>query len=258
MVSLATLQRQFLDRVAGRVSGSAAGDDIPEGLIASGDLDIYTRIYASRLLDALSDDYPKLHAALGTTFTRIAEGYLRARPPRSFTLREAGAELPAHLQSHADAPPWAADLAALERARLEVFDGPDAAPLAQAEAIALGDQLAELALRWVPSSQIVAIGWTIDDLWSAIEDDGPWSEPAPADRVVLVWRRDLSVLHRTLDPDEAAVARSIGAGARFAEVCEVLGHAHGEAAVTRAAELLMRWLAAEAIAAPAARGSTPG
>ena len=100
-----------------------------------------------------------------------------------------------------------------------------------------------------------AIGWAVDDLWSAIEDDQPAFEPAPvADggpRVVLVWRRDTKVLHRTLESDEATLAPAIAAGARFAEVCEVLGAAHGEAAGPRAAELLVRWLAGEALAAPA-------
>lgn len=248
MADLATLQRQFLARIAGGA--------FPDGLIASGDLDIYTRMYVSRLIDALADDYPKLRSALGEdAFTELAQDYLRAHPPRSFTLREAGAGLAAYLRGRAAAPAWAADLAALERARLEIFDGPDAEPLSQDAAIALGAALPDLVLAWVPSSQVVPIGWEVDELWSAIEDGEPAFEPAPvADgsaRVVLVWRRDLAVLHRTLDPDEAAVAPAIAAGARFAEVCEVLGAAHGEAAGPRAAELLLRWIAGEAVAAPA-------
>jgi hypothetical protein len=246
VADLATLQRQFVDRVTGRAGA------FPEGLVASGDLDIYTRMYASRLIDALADDYPKLRIALGEdAFIAAAEAYLRDHPPHSFTLREAGVGLAAHLRADAEAPPWAADLAALERARLEVFDGPDATPLAQDTAIALGAELPELVLAWVPSSVVVPIGWAVDDLWSAIEDDQPAFEPAAEPRVVLVWRRDISVLHRTLDPDEAELAPAIAAGARFAELCEVLGAAHGEAAGERAAELLLRWIAAEAIVAPA-------
>jgi len=248
VADLATLQRQFLARIAGGA--------FPDGLIASGDLDIYTRMYASRLVDALADDYPKLRTALGEdAFTALAHDYLRAHPPHSFTLREAGAGLAAYLRDRDTAPPWAADLAALERARLEIFDGPDAEPLSHDAAVALGDALPELVLAWVPSSQVVPIGWAVDDLWSAIEDDQPAFEPAPvADgepRVVLVWRCDTKVLHRTLEPDEATLAPAIAAGARFAEVCEVLGAAHGEAAGPRAAELLVRWLAGEALAAPA-------
>lgn len=243
MAELAALQRQFYDRVT-------AGEPT-DGLIASGDLEIYARMYASRLYDALADDYPKLRAALGDeAFGAIAVRYVRERPPRSFTLREAGSELAELLRGSALAPPWAADLATLERARVEVFDGPDARPLTQTEAVALDAHLPELVLSWVPSSVVVPLAWAVDELWSALEDDQPAFEPARDDRMVLVWRRDISVLHRTLDPDEAQLAQQIAIGARFADVCEVLGSIHGEDASPRAAALLVRWLDAGALVAP--------
>jgi hypothetical protein len=242
VAELARLQREFLARVT--------GGDVPDGLIASGDLDIYTRMYASRLHDALADDYPKLRTALGDErFAEVAEDYLRAHPPRSFTLREAGVALAEHLRSSMLAPAWAADLAALERARLEVFDGPDAAPLAQADVIALDTRLPELVLAWVAASSVVPLAWAVDDLWSALEDDQPVFAPAHEARVVLVWRRELAVLHRTLDPDEAELAQQIAIGVAFAEICTVLGGLHGEAAGERGVELLLRWLAAEAVVA---------
>jgi len=243
VADLATLQRQFYDRVT---AGAPT-----DGLIASGDLEIYADMYATRLHDALGEDYPKLRAALGDeAFAAITTDYLRAHPPRSFTLRDAGIALAGHLRAGALAPPWAADLAALERARVEVFDGPDADPLAHADVVARGDQLPELVLAWVPSSAVVPLAWTVDDLWSAIEDERPTSEPACEARMVLVWRRDTSVLHRTLDADEAALARPIAGGARFADACEVLGQLHGDDASGRAAELLLRWLQDAALAAP--------
>jgi len=240
---LATLQRRFCDRVT---SGA-----VTEGLVASGDLEIYARMYAIRLHDALAEDFPKLRVALGDErFAAAAAAYLRGHPPRSFTLRDLGSSLADHLRADPAAPPWAAELAALERARVDVFDGPDARPLAQAEVVALEARLPELVLAWVPSSVVVPLAWAVDDLWSAIEDDRPAFEPARADRVVLVWRREISVLHRTLDADEAQLAHSIASGAPFAEICEVLGSLHGDAASGRAVELLVRWLEADALAAP--------
>jgi len=251
MADLAALQRLFYDRV---VRHTPDGD-----LIASGDIGVYARMYASRLYDTLADDYPKLRAALGDErFDEVAAQYLRAHPPSSFTLRDTGLALPAFLRGAAIAPAWAADLAALERARIEVFDGPDADPLAQDAVAALGDELPGLVLSWVPSSVVMPIGWTVDDLWSAIEDGQPTVEPEPASRVVLVWRRDVAVLHRTLDDDEARLAASIAAGARFADVCEVLGELHGDAAGARAVELLLRWLGAEALDAAPAAPRSPG
>lgn len=240
MADLAALQRQFYQRV---VSGEAA-----DGLIASGDVEVYAGMYTTRLIDAIAEDYPKLRAALGEDcFGDVVARYVRAHPPWSFTLREAGAALPAFLRETELAPAWAADLAALERARIEVFDGPDAEPLTQEVAAALGDALPELALAWVPASVVVPLAWTVDDLWSAIEDDQPSIEPVEEVRVVLAWRRDLSVLHRTLDADEGRLAPMIAQGTSFAAVCEVLGELHGDAASGRAVELLLRWLGAAAL-----------
>jgi len=242
VAELAALQRQFYDRVVSGADGDA--------LIASGSLEVYASMYAIRLHDALADDYPKLRSALGAeAFAALVPAYLREHPPHAFTLRELGAALPGWLRTAAS-PPWAADLATLERARMEVFDAADAPALTQAEAIALGDALPELHLRWVPASVVVPLAWAVDDLWSALEDEQDCFEPAAGPRVVLVWRRDLAVLHRTLDADEAPLAPLIAGGARFAEICEQLAAQHGEAAGARAAELLLRWLAAGALAAP--------
>ena len=240
MADLARLQQRFYDRV---VRHEPEGD-----LIGSGDVGIYARMYASRLHDTLAEDYPKLRVALGEDrFDDAVLRFLRAHPPSSFTLRDAGQKLPAFLRAAEEAPAWAADLAALERARSEVFDGPDAAPLTQDEVTALGDQLPGLVLSWVPSSVVVPLAWTVDDLWSAIEDGAPFCQPTPGARVVLVWRRDVAVLHRTLDADEGRLAPQIAAGALFSDVCEVLGEIHGDGASARAVELLLRWLTAAAL-----------
>jgi hypothetical protein len=250
VADLASLQRQFFDRVTAGVA--------TDGLIASGELEVYASMYISRLLDAIADEYPKLHKALGhEAFHTVAEDYLRAHPPRSFSLREAGAFVADHLRHSELAPPWAADLAALERARHEIFDGPDAAPLTQPDVVAQGAELPALVVRWVPSSAVVPLRWTVDDLWSAIEDEQAFTEPAREPRTVLVWRSDIAVLHRTLDPDEAELAPSISRGVSFAEICEVLAGIHGEDASPRAAELLLLWLAGEALIAAAAPADQP-
>src|SRR5262249_36827266 len=68
------------------------------------------------------------------------------------------------------------------------------------------------------------------------------------------WRRDISVLHRTLDPDEATLAPQIARGMPFAAVCEVLGGIHGEAVGERATELLLRWIDAGALVSQSRAG----
>jgi hypothetical protein len=256
MADLARLQQQFYDRVVGRTPGDPDGSDADPGdgeLIGSGDIAIYARMYASRLHDTLADDYPKLRAALGDErFGELVVHYLRAHPPSSFTLRDTGLDLERFLRGSDLAPPWAADLAALERARVEVFDGPDAEPLTQDAVAALGEELPGLGLAWIPSSVVVPLAWTVDDLWSAIEDDAATTEPVAEPRVVLVWRRDVAVLHRTLEADEARLAPRIAQGVSFSDACEVLGELHGDAASGRAVELLLRWLGAAVLASPPA------
>lgn len=233
MAELAELQRRFH---AGVTAGHDAGD-----LIATGDLEVYARMYGARLVDALASDYPKLHATLGhDAFHALADAYVRAHPPRAFTLRELGARLPAWLRDHPHA--WAADLAALERARLEVFDGPDAAPLTRDEVVALGDTLPELQLRWIPAHRIVPTGWTVDDLWLALEEEQDTCPPVQESRALLVWRNDLDVLHRTLESDEIEIAPLLRDGVAFSALCERLAVLHGADAAPRALALLVRWL----------------
>jgi hypothetical protein len=130
MTALAALQARFLALVT-----TGRGD--PRGLLASGELGIYAHAYGARLLEALRGDHPKLEAALGAAqFATLIEGYVAARPPSSFTLRDYGIDLPGWLAT-ADAPPWAADLARLERARVEVFDAADQVALSRDEVAAL-------------------------------------------------------------------------------------------------------------------------
>jgi len=194
-------------------------------------LAVYAHAYIARIAGVLAADYPKLQAWLGAeAFAALVGPYLRAHPTRHPSLREAGVHLPAFL----DGAP--ADLARLERARTEVFDGPDAAPLAREAIAALApDAFPALSLRLVPASAVVELATTADEVWSAVEDGAAAPAVRPEPRTVLVWRRDLAVVHRTLDADEAPAIRRIAAGACFADVCEQL-------APERALALLVRWL----------------
>jgi hypothetical protein len=240
---LAALQRRFHALVVG-----GAGDD--RLLTDSGGAAIYRHMYRARLHGVLATDLPVLRCALGAPhFAALADAYLAACPPRSFTLRDLADRLPAFLAASADAPPWAADLARLEWARADVFDAADAAPLGRDDVFAAAD-LPALPLRLVPASRVVALDWDVDRLWSDVTERGGGEPPAPSPRTVLVWRRGVRVVHRTLDDDEAAAITTIAAGATFATVCARLADGGADPA-PRAAELLVRWVDAEALAVAA-------
>ncbi len=91
-------------------------------------LEIYNRQYWFRVLSALIEDFPGLRAVLGERrFDAMAKAYLIANPSRSFTLRNLGSRMESWLRKN---PKWAGpnqalalDIARLEWADIEAFDG---------------------------------------------------------------------------------------------------------------------------------------
>jgi len=245
MRDLGAIQRRFYELVTGDAVAIEPGLLVgpPERLA------IYARMYVDRLHGVLWDDYPKLVAVLGSDgFRDLVERYLRACPPTSFTVGDAGGALPAYLATREDLPPWAADLARLERARVDVFDAADAPVLSRDDMATLAPEAwVGFSIAWVPASAIVHVGWAVDELWSGIEEETPIEAPANGARAILVWRRALTVFHRTLDPDEATVAELVR-GCTIAEVCAAIDATDAVAPAERAVGLLTRWLDAEALA----------
>jgi hypothetical protein len=256
VADLATLLRAFHDACTGEAPLASARDLVREdGVDPARRLRVYAHAYWSRIAGALAADFPKLRALLGAeAFDALVVPYLRAHPTRHPSLREAGLHLARFLDEQGRTAP--ADLARLERARLEAFDGPD--PAAGGRGVLSRDHVAalppedfpRLPLRLVPASALVELSTNADEIWDAIERDQPPPDEAAAPCAVLVWRRDLAVIHRTLEADEAPALRRVARGATFEEICEVLAEAApGAEVVPRALELLLRWLDAEALAA---------
>lgn len=245
MRELAAIQRAFYQLVT-------TGQDAPDSdlLGATRHLDVYANMYVDRLHDVLVDDYPKLHAVLGRdVFRDLARQFIRARPPTSFTVRDFGIALAEYLVTRQDMPTWSADLAALERARVDVFDGCDATALTRAALAAVPvDSFPEFTLRLVPSSTLVPLRWTIDDVWSAVEEGVVHDLPEPCERTVVVWRSGVRVLHRTLDDDEARLMPLVARSESVANVSTRLAELGCSAPEQRMVELLTRWLDAELLA----------
>jgi hypothetical protein len=201
-------------------------------------LDVYRYAYRARLADVLVHDFPKLARAMD--LRALAPDYLRAHPSTHPSLRELGAHLPRFaIDRRLD--PHLADLAALERARMEVFDGPDAEALLREHLAELDPaEFPSLRLQLVPSSRVVTLSTNADDIWDAIEANREPPPPVPSTRTVLAWRRDYVVIHRTLEADEARAAQSLADATTFGDLCDAL-----DAPAERALELLVRWLDAE-------------
>ncbi|MGE3543252.1 MAG: putative DNA-binding domain-containing protein [Kofleriaceae bacterium] len=243
MADLAELQRRF-HAIA---TGGLAATDAHELLSSNpARIAIYRSMYRDRLVDAIAADYPKLVAVLGDSWSEIAYAYLRACPPAHPDIREAGRRLAEFLRDRGHTHD--AELAQLEWARADVFYGADAVPLARADLATLDPvEFPNLRLRLVPASAIVTLTSNADVRWSAIEDDLEPPEAWAASRAVVVWRRGITVIHRTLDPEEITCVELLGRGTTFGTICDALAAAPDPAA--RAIELLIRWLDAELLQA---------
>jgi hypothetical protein len=199
---------------------------------AVGRLDIYAHMYFFRLLEILEADHPAVAAALGEErFHNLAVDYLQAHPSEAPSVRRMSQHLPAFLDG------WLAELARLEQARLDCFDAEDTTVLTLED---LGERdLASLPLEWVGATRRVMCRFAVDECWQAAQEGRAVEAPAEAPREILVWRREVEVFHRVLEPDEAEL---LDAGS-FGLVCERLADkAAAEEAAQRAFALLARWV----------------
>lgn len=195
-------------------------------------LEIYNRQYWFRVLSSLYEDFPGLRAVLGARhFDAMAKAYLIANPSRTFTLRNLGSGLASWLKEN---PKWAGenqalalDIARLEWADIEAFDG-KAEPALRQEDLANGAD-ARLKLRLQPYISLLSFRYPVDDLLLEVRKDDEDTEFAsnafterkkrkrvravaklkPAQIFLAVHRIDYSVYFRRLEPEEFAMLTAL-------------------------------------------------
>ena len=143
-------------------------------------LEIYNRQYWFRTIGAVAEDFSALRVVVGPhRFDRMVLAYLRGNPSTSFTLRNLGAKLPVWLESHpeftARRRQLALDVARLEWAYIEAYDGAAVAPLAQSDFAPLtGDSILSLQ----PHVQLLALSYPVDMLVLAVHQANPSADMA--------------------------------------------------------------------------------
>ena len=148
----------------------------PNSLLTSFErLEIYNRQYWFRVIDAVSEDFPALRAVLGRErFDSLVLAYLRENPSTSFTLRNLGARLPAWLASYPELTgpqhALAVDVARLEWAYIEAFDGASLMPLGWKDFAGLGR---DSTLRLQPHLQLLDLQYPVDDVVLAVHRGTP-------------------------------------------------------------------------------------
>jgi hypothetical protein len=203
------------DRIADVVTASAR-------LTASERVAIYSRSYHARLLECLRAMYPALRHALGDElFVKFVADYLQAWPPTSYTLNDLSASFPRHLaQTRPDAalppdqrepwPDFLVDLATLERAYHEVYDGPGTEEMKtpdRASILELPDA-ALLALRPVlsPALRLLVFRYPVHEYRGAVLAGDSPPPPEPSTTGLAVVRRHFRVRFRLMTPEHVACA----------------------------------------------------
>ncbi len=211
-------------------------------------LGIYRNAHRVRLIEALDDTYPVLHAVLGDeVFVALGGEFVAAHPSIHRSIRWYGSELAQFLCRQ---PPYAgqpilAELAQLEWTLAEVFDSADAQSVPRA-ALSATDAAAWSRLRFEfhPSLRRLAFQWNTAAVWQAMSrGDGP-PDPACAQQPApwLLWRQNLQNYFRSMPADEAAALDSALRGRDFGGLCETLAeHLPVDEIPLRAASLLGAW-----------------
>ena len=220
MKSLKELQDSFQ-------RGILAGDDAILDEVNDSDKEqrkvlfgVYRHAYVARLAEILDDDYEQLHAYLGDqAFAKLVKAYIAANP---------------------------SELAQLEKALADAFDGPDAAPLGiEALAAIQPDDWPNLVLEPHPTAIRLTFKTNAADIWSALKDEvaPPKPEHLTEPQAIVVWRQDFMARFRPLAAEEAMMWDEAGNGVRFGVLCELVATFAGEHdAELRAATYLKGWI----------------
>lgn len=246
-------------------------------------LEIYNRAYFARLLDCLREEYSVLAAALGSDlFDEFAVDYLQRSPSTSYTLAELGAKFPAYLVATRPArlppspfgrgaggegqpatdllsvdqssPDWAdfiIDLARLERAVNEIFDGPgvEDSPLLSAEELAAIPSDRRPQVRFVPAPCLRLLSFThpVNDCFTAFRRGEQPDVPVPTASYLAVTRRNYRVVRWPLSAEQYALLAALVAGEsleRAIERAAAVTSLSDDALAIALSEWLTTWTAA--------------
>jgi hypothetical protein len=195
--------------VQAEVSEEAVGEVVlPTPTLTSRErLAIYKDMYLLRMEEALASDFPGLKHFLGDRgFWELVAGYVQAFPSRSFSLNPLGNHLPEYVKQ-ADGIPrrdFCHDLARVELAIAQAFDGEETPSLAEAEIAAVPEGAWERArLLPVATCRLLAVRYPVSAYLDSLDDEDHRHPPARRkDGWMVVYRRDYTV--RRLDLPRAA------------------------------------------------------
>jgi len=229
---LEVMQRWFQAVIAhpeGVTAGAAAAEGGAEmidahltrsnALDAASRLSVYADAYFARLIECVGEVFPMMRKFLGEeTFDSFSFEYLQATPSRSYTLHHLGRHFAAWLENSrpraeeeagvapaSEGPDWPellVDLARMEWALYETFDGPgmEGQPTLKADDLLdlPPDAWDNARLQPVPCLQVFNARFPVNDFYTALRRAGPGEDvtpPAPQPSWLALTRRQY-VVHR--------------------------------------------------------------
>lgn len=237
-------------------------------LTAAERLAIYANAYHHRLLECLGEVFPMLKRTLGDdAFDSLAFGYLQVYPSRTYTLNELGRQFPPFLEQTRpsadvsapapvdeasdtevelmqDWPDFLIDLARLEWAIYEVFDGPGTEQLpplgAEQLSVIPPEQWPKATLVPALCLQLLQTRFPVNDYYTALrrakpEDAVPM--PLAKESFLALTRRDYVVRRHALSATQFKLLQAILAGQPIGEAVQGALPADGAEVDQLAAEL---------------------
>lgn len=226
------------------ISVQALTRDTPNinGILLSSEkrLKIYFDAYRLRLLEILSNDYPKLHTLMGDdAFETIFLQYLERYPSCHFSVRYFGKNLSTLLREdniyHEHS--YLAEMADFEWNLGDTLDAKDA--LVSEPQILYSipiDSFGELQVEFHPSLRVLQLEWDVPKLWQDIENEAKPRAPIKSIEINtwILWREDLQCCFRSLTKIEALILNLFQQNYNFAEVCETLCETLSEEEIPKA------------------------
>lgn len=210
---------------------------------------VYRHAYVARLAEIVGEDYEQVHAYLGDqAFARLVKAYIAAHPSDQRNARWFSRHLPAFIAKLAAYAkhPEVAELATLEKALADAFDGPDCKALT-IEALAVLEPEAWPCLVFQPNPTATHLDFATNAaaIWSALKNETAPPKPArlPEPQAIIVWRQEFTARFRPFSTEEAMMWDEAAKGVRFGVLCEMVATFSGEdEAELRSASYLKSWI----------------
>ena len=187
---------------------------------------VYRNNFICALSEVLEANYLSVLNVVGDDyFLKLAKLYIDKYPAVQRTLVSYGKDFDSIIDK--DKPnhrlPYLGDFARLDREWTLAHTAKNTAPLEMQTLTNMaqsGGDLEGVKLTLIPSASVIALDWPIFNLWKSIRNDDAITDNISIDKIrqyVLVWRYELAVNYRVLEPAEYDFLSAIQNGRNLGE-----------------------------------------